>query len=81
MGLKINTSIENDVAGGYLVQSEKVKCGDDQRLNNVLPTVYGDDSGIVPPTVLLTQEEYDTLISTDAIDERTLYLVYEGDSA
>ena len=46
----------------------------------VTPVVYGqEDTPLSPPTVLLTQNEYDTLKNSvpTQIDENTLYLIYE----
>ena len=58
------------------VTSSKVQLNENQTLNDVLPTVYGDSSGAVVVEKYVTQAEYDMLDETDQLDDHTAYRIY-----
>ena len=47
-------------------------------LDAILPTVYGQTGGPVAQ-VLLTQAQYDALVSAGTVDESKLYIIYESE--
>lgn len=80
MPISIIDTIKPKNNGNFpVVESPDVDVGAGKRLDAVLPAVYGDQTGVVVPTTLITQAEYDALLDDNAVEEGRLYLIYEDE--
>lgn len=80
MAIELIGTIKPKNNGNFpMVDAEDVDIGGGRRLDAVLPAVYGDQTGVVVPTTLITQAEYDTLLDDNAVEEGRLYLIYEDE--